>query len=29
MCEPPRIVVNEFGDPETWLAESASLNSRG
>ena len=29
MCEPPRSVVNWFGDPETWLAESASPNSRG
>jgi hypothetical protein len=29
MCEPPRIAVNEFGDPVTWLAESASPNSRG
>ena len=27
MCEPPRIVVNWFGEPETWLAESASPNS--
>jgi len=29
MCEAPRIDVNWFGDPVTWLAESASPNSRG
>src|SRR5438045_3119488 len=29
MCEPPRSSVNELGDPVTWLAESASPNSRG
>ena len=29
MCEPPRIEVNWFGEPVTWLAESASPNSRG
>jgi hypothetical protein len=25
MCEPPRIDVNELGDPVTWLAELARI----
>ena len=29
MCDAPRSVVKEFGEPVTWLAESASPNSRG
>jgi len=28
-CEAPPIVVKRFGDPETWLAVAASVNSVG